>query len=141
MARVAAWKLGQYGVTPDADVTLTTALSGQNLAGKSWEPGEQMTVAAIHGHRDGYNTLCPGDAFYAGLGTVRTPAAGTVTGLTRGTITGTSPVGTTRVLRPAALRPHLRRRDQRLRDLPQPVRSNPPPRTPPQERPNEPPAT
>jgi len=36
-----------------------------------------------------------------------------------------------RVLRPAALRSHLRRRDQRLRDLPQPVRNNPTPRTPP----------
>ncbi|MYS12428.1 peptidoglycan recognition protein [Streptomyces sp. SID4982] len=95
VARVAAWKLGQYGVAPDADVTLTTALSGQNLAGKSWEPGEQMTFPAIHGHRDGYNTLCPGDAFYSSLGTVRTLAAGPVTGLTLGTITGTSTVGTT----------------------------------------------
>ncbi|MGV9255445.1 N-acetylmuramoyl-L-alanine amidase [Streptomyces sp. NPDC003697] len=95
VARVAAWKLGQYGVTPDADITLTTALSGQNLAGKSWEPGEQMTFPAIHGHRDGYNTLCPGDAFYSSLGTIRTLAAGPVTGLTLGTVTGTSTVGTT----------------------------------------------
>jgi hypothetical protein len=35
------------------------------------------------------------------------------------------------VLRSAALRPHLRRWDQRLRDLPQAVRNNPIPRTPP----------
>jgi hypothetical protein len=34
-----------------------------------------------------------------------------------------------RVLRPAALRPHPRWRNQRLRDLPQPVRNNPTPRT------------
>ncbi len=43
-----------------------------------------------------------------------------------------------RVRRPAALRPHLRRWDQRLRDLPQPVRNNPTPRTPPHGRTNEP---
>lgn len=36
-----------------------------------------------------------------------------------------------RVLRPAAPRPHLRRRDQRLRGLPQAVRNNPTSRTPP----------
>ncbi|MFI9394882.1 N-acetylmuramoyl-L-alanine amidase [Streptomyces bauhiniae] len=95
VARLAAWKLGQYGVQPDATVTLTTALSGQNLAGRTWEPGEEMTLPAIHGHRDGYNTVCPGDAFYAALGTVRTLAAGPVTGLTLGTVTGTATVGTT----------------------------------------------
>ncbi|MER8015867.1 N-acetylmuramoyl-L-alanine amidase [Streptomyces griseoluteus] len=95
VARLAAWKLGQYGVRPDATVTLTTALSGQNLAGRTWGPGEEMTLPAIHGHRDGYNTLCPGDAFYAALGTVRTLAAGPVTGLTLGTVTGTGTVGTT----------------------------------------------
>ncbi|MEV7200143.1 peptidoglycan recognition protein family protein [Streptomyces griseoluteus] len=95
VARLAAWKLGQYGVQPDATVTLTTALSGQNLAGRTWEPGEEMTLPAIHGHRDGYNTLCPGDAFYAALGTVRTLAAGPVTGLTLGAVTGTGTVGTT----------------------------------------------
>ncbi|MFB7780085.1 N-acetylmuramoyl-L-alanine amidase [Streptomyces bauhiniae] len=95
VARLAAWKLGQYGVQPDATVTVTTALSGQNLAGRTWEPGEEMTLPAIHGHRDGYNTVCPGDAFYAALGTVRTLAAGPVTGLTLGTVTGTGTVGTT----------------------------------------------
>jgi hypothetical protein len=41
------------------------------------------------------------------------------------------------VLRAAALRPHLRRWDQRLRDLPQPVRNNPTPRTPPHDKPND----
>ncbi|MFJ5308434.1 peptidoglycan recognition protein [Streptomyces sp. NPDC088350] len=95
VARLSAWKLGQYGVEPDSKVTLTTAVSGQNLAGKSWGPGEQMTFPAIHGHRDGYNTLCPGDAFYTALGTVRTLAAGPVTDLTLTKATGTSAVGTT----------------------------------------------
>jgi hypothetical protein len=42
-----------------------------------------------------------------------------------------------RVPRSAALRPHLRRWDQRLRDLPQPVRNNPTPRTPPHTQTNE----
>jgi uncharacterized protein with LGFP repeats len=95
VARLSAWKLGQYGVEPDSKVTLTTAVSGQNLAGRSWGPGEQMTLPAIHGHRDGYNTLCPGDAFYAALGTVRTLAADPVTDLTIDEATGTSVVSTT----------------------------------------------
>ncbi|MEU7418371.1 peptidoglycan recognition protein family protein [Streptomyces antibioticus] len=95
VARLAAWKLGQYGIAPDSTVTLTTALDGQNLAGKSWGPGEEMRLPAIHGHRDGYNTLCPGDAYYAALGTVRELAAGPVTGLTLTSVTGTTPIGST----------------------------------------------
>jgi hypothetical protein len=42
-----------------------------------------------------------------------------------------------RVLRSTALRPYFRRRDQRLGDLPQPVRNNPTPRTPPHDRTND----
>ncbi|MFF9772166.1 peptidoglycan recognition protein [Streptomyces sp. NPDC013978] len=93
VARVAAWKLGQYGVDPDGTVTLTTAVNGQNLAGKTWGPGENLSFPAIHGHRDGYNTLCPGDAFYAALDTVRGWAAGPVAGLALTSVTGTSVVG------------------------------------------------
>ncbi|MFF2215362.1 peptidoglycan recognition protein family protein [Streptomyces antibioticus] len=95
VARLAAWKLGQYGIAPDSTVTLTTALDGQNLAGKSWGPGEEMRLPAIHGHRDGYNTLCPGDAYYAALGTVRELAAGPVTGLALSSVTGTTAIGST----------------------------------------------
>ncbi|GHE28667.1 N-acetylmuramoyl-L-alanine amidase [Streptomyces capitiformicae] len=95
VARVAAWKLGQYGVDPDGTVTLTTAVNGQNLAGKTWGPGEDLSFPAIHGHRDGYNTLCPGDAFYAALDTVRGWAAGPVTGLALTSVTGTSTVDST----------------------------------------------
>ncbi|MDQ0990757.1 hypothetical protein QFZ74_001985 [Streptomyces sp. V3I7] len=95
VARLAAWKLGQYGVDPDSTVTLTTAVDGQNLAGKTWGPGEELSFPAIHGHRDGYNTLCPGDAFYAALDTVRSLAAGPVTGLTLTSVTGTGLIGST----------------------------------------------
>ncbi|WP_425245128.1 N-acetylmuramoyl-L-alanine amidase [Streptomyces sp. NEAU-NA10] len=95
VARVAAWKLGQYGVDPDSTVTLTTAVEGQNLAGRSWGPGEELRLPAIHGHRDGYNTLCPGDAFYAALDTVRAYAAGPVSGLALTSVTGTAVVGST----------------------------------------------
>ncbi|MFF3738738.1 peptidoglycan recognition protein [Streptomyces sp. NPDC002566] len=96
VARLAAWKLGQYGVEPDSTVDLTTAVEGRTLAGRSWGPGETLTLPAIHGHRDGYNTLCPGDAFYARLGELRGLAAGPVTGLTLTSVTGTTAVGPTR---------------------------------------------
>ncbi|MFF3849391.1 N-acetylmuramoyl-L-alanine amidase [Streptomyces sp. NPDC002328] len=95
VARVAAWKLGQYGVDPQGTTTLTAAVAGSNLARKSWAPGAELTFPVIHGHRDGFNTQCPGDAFYAALGTVRSWAAGPVAGLTLTSVTGTGKAGAT----------------------------------------------
>ncbi|QOV41501.1 FG-GAP repeat protein [Streptomyces ferrugineus] len=70
VARVAAWKLGQYGVSPTGKVTLT---AGGNTG--VWDEGEQATLNTISGHRDGYATECPGDAMYAKLGEIRRYAA------------------------------------------------------------------
>ncbi|MFC5799675.1 peptidoglycan recognition protein [Streptomyces formicae] len=95
VARIAAWKLGQYGVSPTGTATLTAGAAGQNLAGQTWAQGAQRTLPAIHGHRDGYNTLCPGTAFYNQLGTIRSWASGPVTGLTVKSVTGGGVSGTT----------------------------------------------
>ncbi|GAB2575408.1 hypothetical protein GCM10027168_05440 [Streptomyces capparidis] len=95
VARVAAWKLGQYGVSPTGTTTLTAGDKGTNYFGKSWAKGAQLTFPTIHGHRDGYNTQCPGDAFYAQLPTLRTWADGPVTGLALKSITGAGVSGTT----------------------------------------------
>lgn len=81
VARIAAWKLGQYGVDPSGTTTLTAGANGTNYFGKSWTKGTQIGFPTIHGHRDGYNTQCPGNAFYAQLPTLRTWAGGPVTGL------------------------------------------------------------
>jgi uncharacterized protein with LGFP repeats len=71
VARVAAWKLGQYGVSPTGSVTLT---AGGDTG--VWDQGERATLRTISGHRDGFATECPGDSLYAKLGDIRTFAAG-----------------------------------------------------------------
>ncbi|MEV5658867.1 N-acetylmuramoyl-L-alanine amidase [Streptomyces sp. NPDC052291] len=94
VARIAAWKLGQYGVNPADTTTLTAGDAGTNYFRKSWAKGAQLTFPVIHGHRDGYNTQCPGDAFYSRLATIRTWAAGPVSGLTVKSVTGAGLSGT-----------------------------------------------
>ncbi|MGP3925577.1 FG-GAP-like repeat-containing protein [Streptomyces sp. 8N616] len=70
VARVAAWKLGQYGGDPLGKVTLTAA--GDTGV---WKKGDQATLYQISGHRDGYATECPGANLYAKLPAIRTYAA------------------------------------------------------------------
>ncbi|WP_405648437.1 peptidoglycan recognition protein [Streptomyces sp. NBC_00019] len=95
VAKIAAWKLGQYGVDPNGTTTLTAGADGNNYFGKSWTLGTQLTFPTIIGHRDGYNTECPGDAFYAKLSTIRGWAAGPVSGLALKSVTGAGAVGST----------------------------------------------
>ncbi|MDT3396637.1 peptidoglycan recognition protein [Streptomyces sp. B1866] len=95
VARVAAWKLGQYGVDPTGTTTLTAGADGTNYFGTSWAKGAQLSFPAVHGHRDGYNTQCPGDAFYARLPTLRTWAGGPVAGLTWKSVSGAGLSGST----------------------------------------------
>ncbi|MBQ1098060.1 peptidoglycan recognition protein [Streptomyces sp. b94] len=94
VARIAAWKLGQYGVNPADTTTLTAGDAGTNYFRKSWTKGAQLSFPVIHGHRDGYNTQCPGDAFYSQLATIRTWAAGPVSGLALKSVTGAGLSGT-----------------------------------------------
>ena len=95
VARIAAWKLGQYGVDPNGTATLTAGDSGRNYAGKTWTKGAKLSFPAIHGHRDNYNTQCPGNRLYGQLATVRSYAAGPATGLTITSVTGAGQSGTT----------------------------------------------
>ncbi|OAL11561.1 N-acetylmuramoyl-L-alanine amidase [Streptomyces noursei] len=95
VAKVAAWKLGQYGVDPTSSITLTAGDSGRSYTGKTWSKGAQLSFPAIHGHRDGYNTQCPGNAFYGQLSTIRSWAGGPVTGLAIKSVTGAGLSGTT----------------------------------------------
>ncbi|MGA4850826.1 FG-GAP-like repeat-containing protein [Streptomyces sp. G5(2025)] len=71
VARVAAWKLGQYDGDPAGEVTLTaTADTGV------WKKGERASLHTVSGHRDAATTTCPGKNLYAGLDDVRRFAAG-----------------------------------------------------------------
>ncbi|MFF5894570.1 N-acetylmuramoyl-L-alanine amidase [Streptomyces argenteolus] len=95
VARVAAWKLGQYGVSPSSTTTLTAGATGTNYAGTRFTAGTAYTFGRISGHRDGYNTECPGTKLYAQLPTIRGYAAGPVTGLAVTSVTGAALSGTT----------------------------------------------
>ncbi|MBT3168159.1 peptidoglycan recognition protein [Streptomyces sp. Vc74B-19] len=70
VARLAAWKLGLYGMNPKAKTTLTSG--GGNLYAK----GKKVKMKVISGHRDGFNTSCPGGKLYKKLSSVRSKAAG-----------------------------------------------------------------
>ncbi|MGW2748546.1 N-acetylmuramoyl-L-alanine amidase [Streptomyces sp. NPDC001450] len=81
IARVAAWKLGQYGLAPDGTAQLTAGATQTNYFGTNFTAGNTYTFQRISGHRDGYNTQCPGSSLYAQLPTIRAWAAGPVQGL------------------------------------------------------------
>ncbi|MDX3246983.1 peptidoglycan recognition protein [Streptomyces sp. ME18-1-4] len=81
IARLAAWKLGQYGADPAGTVQLTAGATQTNYFGKSFTSGSLYTFNRISGHRDGYNTQCPGGLLYDQLPTIRAWAAGPVQGL------------------------------------------------------------
>ncbi|GGU98449.1 hypothetical protein GCM10010211_77230 [Streptomyces albospinus] len=69
LARLAAWKLGLYGLDPRARIPMTS--SGGNL----YRKGRVVRQHVISGHRDGFKTACPGARLYAELPEVRLDAA------------------------------------------------------------------
>jgi hypothetical protein len=70
VAKVAAWKLGLYGIDPTGTVVLTSGADN----GK-YKLGQKVTFSRISGHRDGYPTACPGQHLYDDLPEIRTLAA------------------------------------------------------------------
>nr|WP_030779229.1 FG-GAP-like repeat-containing protein [Streptomyces sp. NRRL S-920] len=71
VARVAAWKLGQYGAGPTGKVTLTAS----DDTGM-WKKGERASLHTISGHRDAVATASPGKNLYAELDEIRRYASG-----------------------------------------------------------------
>ncbi|RKN37405.1 peptidoglycan recognition protein family protein [Streptomyces hoynatensis] len=68
LARLAGWKLGLSGVDPRERATLVSG-------GGTYPKGTEVVLANVSGHRDGYDTDCPGDRLYAQLPEVREQAA------------------------------------------------------------------
>ncbi|WP_433919371.1 peptidoglycan recognition protein [Streptomyces canus] len=95
VARIAAWKLGQYGVDPNSTVQLKAGATQNNLAGTSFTAGSLYTFNRVSGHRDGYATECPGNSLYAQLPTIRAWASGPVQGLKLTSLTGATLSGST----------------------------------------------
>ncbi|MDQ0992644.1 FG-GAP-like repeat-containing protein [Streptomyces sp. V3I7] len=69
IAKLAAWKLGLYGVNPSGTVVMAAGADN----GK-YTQGQLVTLNRISGHRDGYPTECPGNNLYADLPAIRTLA-------------------------------------------------------------------
>ncbi|MFJ8714770.1 peptidoglycan recognition protein [Streptomyces violaceus] len=70
VAKVAAWKLGLYGLDPAGTVVLTSGADN----GK-YQAGRKVTLNRISGHRDGSPTECPGQNLYDDLPEIRSLAA------------------------------------------------------------------
>ena len=68
VASVAAWKLGLYGTDPTKRTQLVST-------GGKFKKGQKLTVDTIAGHRDAFDTACPGAMLYQELGSIRTQAA------------------------------------------------------------------
>ncbi|GAA2247878.1 hypothetical protein GCM10010145_13810 [Streptomyces ruber] len=81
LARLAGWKLGLDGADPAGQAALTAGADGKSYSGASWKKGDELALPVIHGHRDSYNTQCPGDALYGQLATIRSQAAGKEAGI------------------------------------------------------------
>lgn len=69
VADLTAWKLGLFGVDPAASVTVTSG------GGTMYPRGTRVRMRTISGHRNAYNTDCPGDLLYSRLGSIRSTAA------------------------------------------------------------------
>ncbi|GAA2309797.1 N-acetylmuramoyl-L-alanine amidase [Streptomyces hawaiiensis] len=69
IARLTAWKLGLYRVNPKGKTYLKSA--GSNL----YRKGKKVRLNVISGHRDGFQTECPGRKLYGKLGSARSKAA------------------------------------------------------------------
>ncbi|WP_405478904.1 FG-GAP-like repeat-containing protein [Streptomyces sp. NBC_00009] len=74
IARVVAWKFGQYGITANSKVTLTSN-GDQGVSDNKIPLGQSITLDRVFGHRDTGTTLCPGDNLYKKLSTIRTLAS------------------------------------------------------------------
>ncbi|WP_344016345.1 peptidoglycan recognition protein family protein [Kitasatospora atroaurantiaca] len=70
IAKIAAWKLGLTGRDATGTTTLVSASDGSR-----YKKGTQANFGAISGHRDAFNTQCPGARLFDRLGDIRSLAA------------------------------------------------------------------
>lgn len=70
IAKITAWKLGLTGRDAQGSEALVSASDGSR-----YPKGATHTFDAVSGHRDAFNTDCPGDDLFARLGDLRAEAA------------------------------------------------------------------
>ncbi|CAM5547418.1 hypothetical protein SAVIM338S_04406 [Streptomyces avidinii] len=77
VSQIAAYKLGQYDGDMNATTSLVSGADQKNGFGTPFVTGQSYPFKTVSGHRDGFNTECPGDSLYPQLDSIRTsgPAA------------------------------------------------------------------
>ncbi len=90
LAKVAGWKLSQYGVSPSA----TTRLTSQGGSGAKYAKGTTVTLPTVNAHQNTSYTLCPGRYLYPQMATIRSKAA---LYATYSSTSGPAPVTTSRL--------------------------------------------
>jgi peptidoglycan hydrolase-like protein with peptidoglycan-binding domain len=70
LAKVAGWKLSQFGVDPSA----TTKLTSAGGIGAKFAAGAVATLQTINAHQNTSYTLCPGKNLFPLMGTIRSKA-------------------------------------------------------------------
>lgn len=71
IAKVAGWKLSQYGVDP----TATTKLTSAGGTGTKFAAGVVATLSTVNAHQNTSYTACPGKNLYPMMATIRSKAA------------------------------------------------------------------
>ncbi|WP_155056222.1 N-acetylmuramoyl-L-alanine amidase [Streptomyces blattellae] len=69
ISRLTAWKLGLSGANPRGKAYLKSG------GGNRYRKGKNVRLNVISGHRDGFDTACPGRQLYRKLGSARATAA------------------------------------------------------------------
>nr|WP_240929558.1 FG-GAP-like repeat-containing protein [Streptomyces coryli] len=71
IARIAAWKLGQFGHDPESSATL---VSGADHVDSLYQKGQSVTLPRIFRHLDTFKTACPGTNLKGKVGLIRSLA-------------------------------------------------------------------
>ena len=85
LEQLLAWKLSLHGIPALGRVTVEVAPDAAFYT--PFRPGAHVSLPRVAGHRDGDETSCPGNAFYARLPSIRPRAAALAGTPARATIT------------------------------------------------------
>jgi hypothetical protein len=92
LERLLAWKLSLHGIPVLGRVTVEVSPDGAVYT--RFAPDARVSLPRIAGHRDGDETSCPGNAFYARLPSIRPRAAALTGSPARATITASATTAT-----------------------------------------------
>ena len=74
IAWIAAWKLGMSNLNPASGTSVLHEGGTEPVSEQKYAYGTNVTFKVISGHRDGWNTDCPGNQLYNDLATIRSYA-------------------------------------------------------------------